>query len=404
MIKTARHIILVISILIMAYILPLLFTVIFEPLPRPVLISYSTVNDQFLINQREKGKTRYTTSDGQLISKEKYYASLPVFYYRKLEKEGLLPDSIQGEVLTVNNLKKHSYFFRLNHGDIFEPQPVELPLIESTNESNHFELSALFFRFKNNIQLFNVNNGQILQNPSEAFTRILKDSGFVFPSKRIYYDVRPQKNYDTGYYLIDYYNHLFTLHMENGRPLVDIVKLPRDLHIKYILCTDPLNMEFNALILDSKNNIYLHLGTTNRVYKTDITGFNPETDDLMIFGNQFNKTFSIKNNDSIRLFIINDNYETFRSFNYPLHPKKTKRFNATKSLLFPFTVQLNIKKNQLIVPALSFSNSWLVFLFNAVLLIVYVMVYKRKLCITDAILVLLTGIYGFIAVVFVKKV
>lgn len=395
-----KYILIVISILSLSLVLPWLFSVVCQPVPDPVLLSYSAAKDVFIINHKSGSKTKFLTQEGENLSKDEYYESLPVFYYRKLEKEGRLPDSINGEPLTINNLKKHNYFFRLNKGDIKAPQPIELPMFESTNEPAHFEFNKDFFRFKNDIEFYDVFTKEIMHAKSDLFTKALMKAGFVFPTKKIYGDIRPQKNYDNGYYLVDANQHLFKLKMLNQKPSVEIVRLPIGLKVKHILCTDPINMEIMALIIGSDNSLYLHLGTTNTIIKTDVTNYNPLTDNLLFFGNQFNKTLIIQNERMVSGYAINDDYITYKKYKLLREAEHFKNYDLAQSLIFPFVINIHIKKNQVIIPHFSISNTLGILGTNVLLGIIFFLLYRSRK--SGFVIILFTGIYGFITLIFIK--
>ena len=401
--RLGKNSVIVISILTLLYVLPLLYEVAFKPLPDAVLISYSTYKDEFLINKKDGPKSEYYTAGGQQISKETYYEWLPVFYYKKLEKDGSLPDSINNEPLTIGNLKRHNYFFRLTDGIVNEAQPVFVPIFEATDEATHFNINNDFFSFKHQIEFIDIYTGEKDEEKSQKFTEALETSGFVFPAKKIYGDIRPQKNFDSGYYIIDAHNHLFTLRMVLGKPVVEIIPIPNNLSVCYIFCTDPLNMEILSVIISKQNEIYLHLGTTNIIVKTDITNYNPEKDEILIFGNQFNKTFLFQNDREIRLNVINDNYKTFRSYQYNRQPKKFKLFDTFKNILFPVRIKIDFKKNQIVKPTIEITDNYFFFLINLLPAIFYFLYRRKNKPFIETGIIFLTGIPGLISFLMIRN-
>ncbi|MFB6317003.1 DUF4857 domain-containing protein [Saccharicrinis sp. FJH54] len=403
MIRLSKNIVIIISILTLMFLIPLLFDLIFKPLPENVLITYSTYKDEFLLNKKHGPTTQYSTADGQQISKETYYSRLPVFYYRKLEKNGKLPDSIKGEPLIINNLKQHSYFFRLPEGIADEVQPVLVPMFENTDEATHYNIPVDFFSFKHSIKFINVYTGEEDTEKSEKFTNSLVEPGFVFPVKRIYGDIRVQKNFDNGYYFLDAHNHLFNLKMVRGEAVTEIIPLPRDLTVKFIFCTDPVNMEILAVIVSQQNEIYLHLGTTNAVIKTDINGYNPSRDELLIFGNQFNKTFLFQNDREVRLNVINDNYKTFRSFQYKRSPKKFQTYDVFKDFFIPVRITFNFRKNQVIKPHFEISAGLTFLLFNLTLALTLFLIRKKEKPYKALLITLVAGLPAFITFLVIRE-
>lgn len=257
---------------------------------------YSTLVGDFvqtLHNQNGKGAVRRDLS-GKVYTESEFDSILPMFYVRQLVVDERFPDTICGVSVNPRLVQMANFTFRSTPSEINSVKIGLYPLMESLSGRVDLKMPNDVFRITSEgLEFIDIQSNLINQSKSLLFTEALKRKGFLFPAIEIAGNPTVRKDYDEGYLLLDSRKQLFHLKRMRGRPFVRQIELPQDLVLKHLFITEFKNRRTLAFMTDVKNQFYVLKAKSYEVEPTGISSFNPETDDLMIFGDLFNWTVKI---------------------------------------------------------------------------------------------------------------
>ena len=132
----------------------------------------------------------------------------------------------------------------------------------------------------------------------------MKKKGFCFPANIIAGNPTARKDYDEGYLITDRTGSLYHLKQVKGRPYFRKIEIPNGLKIKYIFPTEFKNRKYHAFLTDDKNDLYVLYTKTYELKKSGIPHFNPQKDEISIFGNIFDWTVSLSNPEENKIYAL----------------------------------------------------------------------------------------------------
>ena len=303
--KIIRLFLVLLGVTVLAMTLPDLYRKNFEERPVKKLIYYSEISKNFMISEEfsdtltHETHTVYYDQTGKRYSEREYNRQLPFLYTRKLALLGELPDSVNGvkfDQQLVKTTKRgmlmpvSSFNFQLN------------PLFESESGKVRPELPDDLFRInRHGIEFLNPETNQLLPEKSRLFNEALKAAGFQAPARDIYGIPSTLKTRDDGYFIIDKQGELFHLKMVKGQPYCRHIE--KDITVSSMKCMVPGDLY--AYIYDDRQQLYI-LRTDYSIKQLPIQ---PGNGRFVYSANCFYKSYKNTDNDSIRLYVLNADYD-----------------------------------------------------------------------------------------------
>ena len=172
---------------------------------------------------------------------------------------------------------------------------------------------------------------------SIKFTEMLSKKGVTFPIIEISGNPTVRKEYDEGYLLLDKNRKLFHFKMTQSLPYVRHIDIPKGIDLNHIFITEFSSRKTLAFMTDVDNSFYVLTKKDYKITKVDIPYFNPEKDVITIFGNMFDWTIIIDNEEGRNYYAINSgDYSLIRQMPYQF--SEDSIWNKVEKYIFPFYI------------------------------------------------------------------
>jgi len=398
--KTSRFMLILLVIMITSIYLPHYYWMSFSERIRPSYVQFSPILEDFVIIDYLQEK--FFDSKGNEYTREKTDELLPLAHYRLLATKGLLPDTIQGKKIEIDEIRLNSINFRVRPIAINTPQIPLYPLFESKPERLKLEMPEEFFRITESMEFINCETNEIDQELSNSFTKVLISNDFEFPSKFCYGNPTTRKPFDEGYFVFDNNNELYHIKKIKGKPFCNKINVPEEIHIKKIFLREYSLKEFYAFILTNENDLYILLFDNYKFQKLPVKNYNSDEDVFRFQGDLFYRTMTLYKENKLMVFVANRNYELIDYYEEKWLSNKERSAGIISNYIFPFELEVNSGDSSYV--DFYFSDyHFLAIYFNLILvLLTMFLMYRKNITLTkgiiDYLIVLSTGIFGFIAV------
>lgn len=403
MVRISRYILVFTAIIGSAIALPNLYWTIMEKPVNGPFVTYSCIDKTFMIQHGSPSGVVREDTKGNKLTREQYEKKLPMLYFMQLVTSGTMPDSINGIEMDMKNLRRARSTYRFQPKFMDSPQLGLYPLFESESGRVNLEMPDDFFRIAERVEFIEAKTNSVKEEKSTLFTNALAKRGFEFPSKIIAGLPTTKKSCDEGYLITDTKNQLFHLKMAKGKPYVKRISLPEDLSFKWIECVDFPNKQYYAYMISSNNEVYIVNQDTYELLKLPVEGFNPETDDLKIYGDFFNYNVIIEGDNYMKNYALDTKFNKVDIYEEKWNDRYHRAEGKVFDTLFPFELTLKSQVSHYIDFRINYSRS-LNWLLLSILLVAGQIFWLRRQKINlknhliDICLIAVTGIFGFIAV------
>ena len=328
MIRFSKILLYITIILLLFWLIPWGYGFIFSKPQKNPFILYSTVINDFAILENNGKGTERKDLKGKYYTESEFDSILPMFYYRQLIADERFPEEINGVALSPKIAQTENFIFRHQPSDVNCKKPGLYPLLESMSGRVDLKMPDDVFRINNNgIEFIDIKTNSIDEKKSRIYTDAMKKKGFCFPANIIAGNPTARKDYDEGYLMTDRTGALYHLKQAKGRPYFRKIELPDSMKIKYIFTTEFKNRRYLAFLSDEKNNLYVLYTQTYVIRKSGIPCFDPQKDELSIFGNLFDWTVTLSNPEQDKVYALNaDNLQLIKEIDlaelYPDIPRR----------------------------------------------------------------------------------
>lgn len=276
--------------------------------------------------------------------------------------------------------------------DIYNQKPLEIWTIFESNPPylklsfNDYVLRAK----KDSLEFVNLFSLKIEKELSAIYTNALKNSGFSFPIKHFFTNPTTKKPFDEGAFIVDSLNQIYHLKMIDGKPSVKKTDIKDG---DLIIVSENTKKEFYAAIL-SKNSVKLISYDDYKLIELPSGDYDPSTDKFALYITPISKSVVIYKKDKILGYKLDDDYAINSAFQYDILRETTAK--DIKEMILPFEIRnlssylYGFKFEGVYVKAL---------ILNLILCCLSTLLYGRSELIRH-IFVLIFGIYGFIAMIF----
>ena len=403
-VRLSRYFLVVATIIVASVILPSLYWISFDKnVSSPFVVYSAKLNDFIVLQRTDEGVKRFDTKGNEYTMKE-YEEALPIFYYRQLTMDGIMPDSLKGEPLETSLISHESFTNRMKAKDFVSPSYGMFPLIESESGRVSLTLPLDLFRInKYGIEFIDAKSNKLMREKSDLFTAEFISRGFTFPADIISGIPTTRKSSEEGYFITDNKGELFHLKMVLGEPRIRHVEMLNPIKIKYISCVDNKTREYYCYIISESNQVYLLEYDTYQLTEVAFNGYIPEKHMLSVYGNMFYKTFIVTADSYVEAFVFDKDYILCDTYKLEWNNKMQLPSGIISEIIFPFTLKMRVSTSSFIDTNFKRSNLPYAILLNVILVFVsFLMFKKRKLSYKDyaldLLIVLFSGVFGFLAI------
>ncbi len=408
LVKFSRIIYLLLIVFVSSIFIPKYYWMKFEKNIRIPLVFFSPIKNDFLIRNQNNNETFYVDRKGKRYSREDFEILMPLLNYRQLILENKLPDSLNGESLLMDKIRLNNIMLKV-YPDEIDYEPIQLsPMFESKSGRVKLEMPNDYFRITKSFEFIDCETNSIDKKKSLCFTTYLKAKKFSFPAKIIAGNPTTKKAFDEGYFVLDSKNKLFHIKMVKGKPFCVNTNIPDSLDIVYMKIIEMPLKEFYGLVFTKPGDVYLISYENYKLVKLPLNGYDIEKDIFALMGDQFYRTISLIGSKNIRTIVTDRNYTMVDRYEETWKNNYDLTAGVVASYVFPFTLKLNDANS-------SFSNFYFRLsgfrsIMGALILAIltYFILRSRNIPVKkgwfDIVIVLFTGVFGFIAILLVKNV
>ncbi|MGD8779707.1 MAG: DUF4857 domain-containing protein [Ignavibacteria bacterium] len=408
-IKITRIVLALIIVLVASIYLPGIYWKVTREESNRLFINYSPIKKDFIFKTYDVRKVKYTDTNGNEYNRDEFEELLPLVNYRQLILSGKMPDSINGVPIDPQEVRLNNVPFRIRPVMINANTIPLFPLMESQSGRVKLELPPDYFRITDRMEFITSLTNTVNEEKSILFTDALEKEGFAFPAKGIYGNPSTMKPFDEGYFVVDNKNEVYHIKMVKGKPFCRHTQIPNNLHIVFMSIGENNLKEFYGAVVTETSEVYLISYDNYKLIKLPVKDYNYRLHNFMFKGNLFYRTITIySSEDGIKAIVTDRNYETVATYDKEWkHAELSTASIIIAPYLFPF--EISVEKSTTPMVNLYFEFYDLRCLIIAVLLVVLTFIYLRKkqVPVRDTLiyylLVLFTGLYGFIAVMSLRE-
>lgn len=376
MTKTIKTAVILTAALLLAWLLPWFYSFLFASPSWSPFTLYSCVTHSFAsISYDEEGTVVGRDFNGNTYTEHQFDSILPMFYYRQLASEGRFPSRIEGVEVDIRDAERSGFIFRSSPSEINRRRPGLYQLLESRPARVDFKSPADVFRItEDGIEFVDMATNTLDRAKSEAFTRVMKKRGFVFPARVVAGNASTRKDYDNGYLIVDNDFQVYHLKQIHGRPFVRRTEVPSELGIRRIFVTEYADRRLYGFLVDRDNRFYALETGDYSLHELPVGTFDPEREGMMIIGDMFYWTVTVQSPGAERLVAVNArNYERVDEYAPESSPEAWER---PAKYLFPFTLSFTSPLDSYVKPRLG-GFSWRAFGLGALLAALYAVLRRR---------------------------
>lgn len=376
MIKTIKTGVILVAVLLLAWLLPWFYAFLFASPSWSPFTLYSCVTHSFAsISYDGDGKVAGRDFKGNTYTEHQFDSILPMFYYRQLASEGRFPSEIEGVAVDIRDAERSGFIFRSSPSEINRRRPELYQLLESMPDRVDFKSPTDVFRITGDgIGFVDMETNTPDREKSGAFTRVMKDKGFVFPARVIAGNASTRKEYDNGYFIVDNEFKVYHLKQVRGRPFVRRTDIPASLEIRHIFVTEYSDHRLFGLLVDKDNRFYALETEDYSLHELPVGTFDPARDGMMIIGDMFYWTVTVQGPGAERLVAVNAR-DYSRADEYT--PESgTEAWERRAEYLFPFGLSFTSPLDGYVKPRLG-DFSYFAFGLGALLAVVYAVLRRR---------------------------
>lgn len=399
--KTAYKVFLIaLSILILSWFLPWLYSLVFPAGVSDPFVAYSPVTDSFIISEPGGGDIYAVDAAGRRMApdytKEERDSLLPHIYYTQLVAQERLPDTIDGKSVSIPGFKHSQWVFSSSPRDLNKVPAKVYMMMESMPARIDLEDPDEVFRLDGQVEFIDIRTNTVNPARSRRFTDIFRQRGFEYPVKTLHANVTTRKPYDEGYLMADNKGDIFHVKMQAGRPYMVRVNKPDSVIAEHLFILENVDTRPLGLVTDTAHNLYVLEHEGYRLVPLPVGKVNPETDRISIVKNLFNWVVKIGTPDSSRWVALDtDTYARLASYTV-VYPETVAGVIA--GYLFPFELSFTAVTDCLAYPRIEFFL-WHFIWLNILLALMIIAVYRRRSrrkVIVAAAVTLVFGIFAFI--------
>jgi len=261
---------------------------------------YSPIVDCFAWRADTADKFALEDEKGNIYRGKDSDTILPLFYYTDLAVRGMLPDTIKGKKITVDEIKKNRVIEMCRPSDINKPQRAVYPLMESIPQREG-ELEdpgfALICR-KDGFHIVDMSTNK----EDETLTSDLrqKTEGFSHPAVLAAGNPSHHKSYDEGYLVTDSSGNLWHIKLAGGKMVAENFGAKGSL--RHMMITENDNHQTLGFLFGEDGTLSMLL-PDGSVVPTEVK-CNPMKESFMVVGDIVNYTVKVSDNSGEKFYAL----------------------------------------------------------------------------------------------------
>ena len=371
-ISNLKYTIIALAIIVLAWLLPALYDLVFPRTDKMPFVVYSCLDSTFIRFESTGKQVHYVDFRGQEFTKAEADSLLPLFAFRQLVAEGRLPDSLFGIELTPKKIQQNAFHFKTSPKQLNKPAVGLYTMLESASGRVDLQLPPDVFRLTDDgLEFIDCETNKVNKAKSLSFSRELTKHGFTFPVQLIWGNGSTRKDYDNGFLLTDSADRLFQLKMVKGAPWVREIKVVEsqkskvESRIKWIqlFTIEPANRALVGLVVDDAHQLYAvrSNGTLAQIGKiNDQMGnaqmgnllYDPQTMQITIVGDLLHWTITLYTENDSRYYAVDS--QTFEQVACEIVPDPELPLSQRiKRWILPVRLHFTSWQTQLIRPSIN---------------------------------------------------
>lgn len=416
MLRFARYAYILISAFVFSIYVPFFYGMLFDVKGEKTHLFYSPVikkfvwtesvpnNDNMSEADKHHGFFVYTDEDRNLYDRQNFEKLLPFIYYRNMELWGLLPIEIDGVEFTANNIRDNRLVTELAPVEIIGSYPSEAvyPLIESMPDEVRLVLPEDRFRIGKEMEFINADSNSKDEKLTTLFTKALEEKGFSFPGKFVGGRLIILKPFDEGVFLTDSHGKLFHVKRVKGEPWVVDTEIKTESGVRFFKVLENSQKDFYGILLENNGNIHLVSYDNYKLVSLNLENYDAYTMDFKLISDPIYHTAIYSDEKIIYAVAMDKDFNYIRSFKHQMQGVLPNSAQKLFTQIVPFHIPMKTSDSLFINLTPVFYPVGF-FISGAFSLIIYILVYRRRISFFDMILLCFTGIYGLPAVIFLKN-
>ncbi|HSQ74077.1 MAG TPA: DUF4857 domain-containing protein, partial [Bacteroidota bacterium] len=321
-VRLARIALTVLLTLVLSWVLPHYFWKAFDISIRPPRVSYSPVQNSFLLLRPEAKSVRYVDPAGKEYTREDYERLLPLANYRQLAASGQMPDSLRGVKLELKTVQLNNLFLRVMPADIGLPQIPLYPLFESQSGRVRLEMPSDFFRIGERMEFLDAATNAVQEGRSQEFTDTLRARGFAFPAEQIAGNPTIRKPFDEGYFVVDANDAVFHIKMVRGRPFCVNTGIPAVPRVRQMFIMEMGLKEFYGMLIAEDNSVSLISYDSYRLIRLPLARYDAATCALFFGGDLFYRTITVQSDGWLETVVTDRAYAVVDTYKESWPPRE----------------------------------------------------------------------------------
>jgi hypothetical protein len=245
----------------------------------------------------------------------------------------------------------------------------------------------------------------VIEEKSQRFQQAMLDAGFKFPAGIIAGNPTNRKPFDEGYFISDANNEVFQLKMIKDEPVCTKTGIDPDLNIRQIFVSENLRKEFYGWFVTHDNRIFLITYDDYKVQelptktKEGIYDFDADKMLYRFYTYPINKHIYISGDGFMKMMVIDNDFQPVAEHVETWTPYNKRTSSIIKQAIFPFEISTSTPETFI---KLQLEFFWWKGLIGIAVSLMALVLFSRKRPLLDYLVVLLTGVYGLIAVLLIK--
>ena len=281
--KIARYFLILSALAVLSTLIPRLWALVTAKPERTPFTLYSCTVHDFTALDTEGGRDyRFVDRQGNVYGDE----AQPLFYASVLASKGMLPDSLEGRPVSLDEIERNNVFVTSDPADVNKTLPPVYLLMESVPE--RLELKepeeALVSR-KDGIYVYRMEDNSLLEEKSARLREDLLAEGFRFPARLFSGNPTDRKDHDEGYLVTDAADRLYQIKQIDGALQVKHFPEADSLSLKHLIITEFENYSTLGLLVTGEGRLAF-LRQDGSVVVSEVP-FDPCREDFLLIGDLF---------------------------------------------------------------------------------------------------------------------
>ena len=277
----AAWIILTVAVVVMT-VVPQLFNLLTAKPESTPFTLYSCVIHDFTALYQDGHDYRFADRKGNVYGDEVQ----PLFYASILASRGALPDTLEGQKVTLEEIERNNTFVTMDPSEVNKVVPPVYLLMESVPERLELqEPEEAFVSREDGLYVYRMGENRLLEEKTRKLNDDLKALGFVFPAKLIEGNPTDRKDHDEGYLLTDREDKLFRIKQTGGEIRAEHFPGADQLRLKNLKITEFENHATLGLLVTGDGRLAF-LKENGDVTVSEVP-LCPEKEDILLIGDLF---------------------------------------------------------------------------------------------------------------------